>query len=228
MNYVKEVFVMFKRILSILLISVFLIGTFAACGDDDDISLIMPIASDPMCVDPQIAETDVAKTIVLNCYEGLVRLDEEYKIIPGVAESWTVSPDGLTYTFKLRQDTNWQLLKAYKDVLADENYMENFETAVTAYDFEFALRRAVDKTTDSPDAQKLYCIRNARAIHLGDAEKSSLGVKATDAFTLTITLERANPDFLRVLTLPLCMPCNEEFFNSTRAKYGLETKYNLS
>lgn len=218
---------MFKRILSILLISVFLIGTFAACGDDDDISLIMPIASDPMCVDPQIAETDVAKTIVLNCYEGLVRLDEEYKIIPGVAESWTVSPDGLTYTFKLRQDTNWQLLKAYKDVLADENYMEDFETAVTAYDFEFALRRAVDKTTDSPDAQKLYCIRNARAIHLGDAEKSSLGVKATDAFTLTITLERANPDFLRVLTLPLCMPCNEEFFNSTRAKYGLETKYTM-
>lgn len=218
---------MFKKILSILLISVILIGTLASCGDDDDISLVMPIPSDPMCIDPQIAETDVAKTIVLNCYEGLVRLDENYKIIPGVAYNWTVSPDGLTYTFKLRSDTNWQLLKSYKDVLEDENYMENFETAVTAYDFEFALKRAVNKITDSPDADKLYCIRNARLIHLGEADKSSLGVKATDATTLTITLERANPDFLRILTLPLCMPCNEEFFNATRAKYGLETKFTM-
>lgn len=216
---------MFKKILSILLISVFLIGTFSACGEDDDINLVMPIASDPMCLDPQIAETDVAKTIVLNCYEGLVRLNEKQEIVPGVAERWTVSSDGLTYTFNLREDTNWQLLKAYKDVLDDENYLENFETRVTAYDFEFALRRAVDKITDSPDATKLYCIRNARLIHIGEADKATLGVEALNESTLTITLERANPDFLRILTLPLCMPCNEEFFNATRAKYGLETKY---
>ena len=216
---------MTKKFLCALLIAALLICTFGACGDDDDISLIMPIASDPLCLDPQIAETSTAKTIINNCFEGLVRLDNRQKIVSGVAESWEISPDGLTYTFTLRKDTNWQLLKAYGDVLDDENFMENFSTQVTAHDFEFALKRAVDKITDSPDADKLYCIRNARKIHNGEADKSTLGVSATDDYTLVINLERANPDFLRILTLPLCMPCNEEFFKATGAKYGLELKY---
>lgn len=222
---VKEVFKMIKKLVSFLMTAVLLACTLCACGGDDDISLIMPIKSDPLCLDPQIAETDEAKLIINNCYEGLVRLNEKHEIVGGVAEKWTVSPDGLVYTFNLRKDTNWQLLKSFKGVLEDEDYLENFETTVTAYDFQFALRRAVDKITDSPDAQKLYCIKNAQKIHLGEADKSTLGVKATDEFTLVITLERANPDFLRVLTLPLCMPCNEEFFNATHAKYGLELKY---
>ncbi len=216
---------MIKKLLCILLSAVLLLCTFSACGDDDDINLVMPIASDPLCLDPQIAESLTAKTIINNCYEGLVRLDKEHKVVPGVAESWTVSDNGLEYTFKLREDTNWQLLKTYKDVLDDENYMENFKTQVTAHDFEFGLKRAVDKITDSPDADKLYCIKNAQKIHNGEADKSTLGVKAKDDSTLVITLERANPDFLRILTLPLCMPCNEEFFKATHAKYGLELKY---
>lgn len=216
---------MIKKLICLLLSAVFLLCTFTACGEDEDIRLVMPIGADPICLDPQIAETQTAKTIINNCFEGLVRLDADYKIIPGVAESWTVSPDGLVYTFKLREDTHWQLLKSYADVLDDENYMENFRTEVTAQDFEFALKRAVDKITDSPDADKLYCIQNASLIHAGEADKSTLGVRAVDSRTLTITLERANPDFLRILTLPLCMPCHEEFFNATRAKYGLELKY---
>ncbi len=215
---------MIKRLISIMLIVVLLLCTFSACGEDD-ISLVMPITADPVCLDPQIAETETAKLIINNCYEGLVRLNEKNEIISGVAESWTVSDDGLVYTFKLRKNTNWQLLKAYKDVLEDEDFLENFKTEVTAQDFEFALKRAVDKITDSPDADKLYCIENAQKIHNGEADKSTLGVKATDDHTLVITLERTNPDFLRILTLPLCMPCNEEFFNATNAKYGLELKY---
>ncbi len=216
---------MIKRLVSLLLVTILLICTFCACGKDDDIALVMPIATDPLCLDPQIVDTDEAKLIVSNCYEGLVRLNDKGEVISGVAESWDVSPDGLVYTFKLREDTNWQLLKSFKGVLEDENYLENFKTKVTAYDFQFALRRAVDKATDSPDARLLYCIVNAQKIHAGEADKSTLGVSASNESTLVITLERANPDFLRILTLPLCMPCNEEFFNATHAKYGLALKY---
>ncbi len=216
---------MIKKITAFIMICAVLICTFAACGDDDDIALIMPISSDPLCLDPQIAETDEAKLIIANCYEGLVRLNSDYEIIGGVAESWHVSDNGLTYTFNLRKGTNWQLLKSYSTVLDDDNYMENFKTQVTANDFRFALRRALDPITDSPDAEKLYCIKNARAIHSGNAKKEDLGVKVVDDYTLVITLERANPDFLRLLTLPICMPCNEEFFNATHAKYGLQLKY---
>lgn len=222
---VKEVFEMLKRLISFFLITITLVCTLCACGGDDDISLVMPITKDPLCLDPQIADTREAKLIINNCYEGLVRQDKDNKIVGGVAESWSISSDGLVYTFRLREDTNWQLLKSFKGVLEDENYLENFKTKVTAHDFVFGLRRAVDKITDAPDAELLYCIKNAQKIHSGEADKSTLGVKATDESTLVITLERANPDFLRILTLPLCMPCNEEFFKATHAKYGLGLKY---
>lgn len=216
---------MFRKSISVILILAVALCTLCACGKSKEVSILVPISSDPLCLDPQIAETDSAKLIVSNCYEGLVRLNDKYEIIPGVAKTWDVSADGLTYTFHLRTDSNWQLLNSYKDVLNDENYKENFKTTVTANDFQFALRRALDPVTQANDAEKLFCINNAEAVNSGKVNASSLGVSATDSSTLVIKLERANPDFLRILTLPVCMPCNEEFFTATHAKYGLELKY---
>lgn len=213
-----------KKLVSILLILTVIATCFCACGDDD-VAMVMPIDADPLCLDPQIVETDSGRLVVTNCFEGLVRLDKDYKIIPGVAESWTVSADGLVYTFKLREDSKWQLLKSYKDVLPDENYEETFDTRVTAGDFQFGLRRAIDPNTQCNEAEKLFCIKNAQAINSGNAAVESLGVTAPDDSTLVITLERANPDFLRLLTLPSAMPCKEAFFKETHAKYGLAVKY---
>lgn len=215
---------MLKRIVSLLLIIAVLTVGLCACGDDP-VAMVMAISSDPMCLDPQIVETDTGRLIVANCFEGLVRLDKDYKAVPGVAESWDISADGLTYTFHLRTNSKWQLLKSFKDVLPDENYMENFDNRVTAYDFEFGLRRALDPITQCNDAEKFYCIKNAMKVNLGEAEVSSLGVKAVDDETLTITLERKNDDFIRLLTLAPAMPCKEEFFKETHAKYGLAVAY---
>ncbi len=214
---------MFKRVLSVFLMLAVLFG-LCACGSDNEDVLIMPIDSDPLCLDPQIADSKSAKLIIENCYEGLVRLDSEKKIIPGVAESWSVSSDGLTYTFKLRTDSHWKLLNSFKGVLP-EDYKESYRTRVIASDFVFALRRALSPITQAADAEKLFCIRNAVEINSGKKSVSELGVTAKDDQTLVISLSRANPDFLRILTLPVAMPCHEAFFNATHAKYGLDLKY---
>lgn len=212
---------MLKKIISLMLITALIALSLCACGDDDPVSMIIPISSDPMCIDPQIVETDAGRIIVSNCYEGLVRLDENYKIVPGVAKTWEVSADGLTYTFHLREDALWQRLeKAHKDILPEE-----FNCTVTANDFQFGLRRALNPVTQCADAEKFFCIKNAVAVNRGETAPEKLGVKAVNDTTLTITLERANPDFLRLLTLPAAMPCNEEFFNLTHAKYGLDLSY---
>jgi len=216
---------MYKKFISIFLILAVICTCFCACGGDDDTAMVMPISSDPMSLDPQVVETDSGKLIATNCYEGLVRLDENYKIIPGVAESWEISDDGLTYTFHLRKDSKWQLLKSYKDVLPDENYLETFDNRVTAQDFVFGLQRAVDPQTQCNDAEKYFCIKNAEKINNGEEDIEKLGITATDDTTLVITLDRANPDFLRLLTLPAAMPCKEAFFKETHAKYGLDVKY---
>ena len=176
-----------KKILSLFLALVAAISLCACGGSSEDI-LILPIESDPICLDPQVADSKEAKLMIANCFEGLVRLDKDYKIIPGVAESWEISKDGLTYTFKLRKDTHWKLLNSFED-------------------------------------EKLFSIKNASDVNSGKQPTSALGISAQDDSTLVITLERADPDFLRILTLPVAMPCHEEFFKATHAKYCLDLKY---
>lgn len=214
---------MLKKILALFLAVVAVISLCACGGDSEDI-LILPIESDPMCLDPQVADSKEAKLMIANCFEGLVRLDKDYKIVPGVAESWEISPDGLTYTFKLRSDTHWKLLNSFEDVLP-EGYKKSYRTQVIAADFVFGLRRALDPSTQAADAEKLFSIKNASAVNSGKQPVSSLGVEARDDTTLVITLSRVDDDFLRLLTLPVAMPCHENFFKATHAKYCLDLKY---
>ena len=212
-----------KKILSLFLALVAAISLCACGGSSEDI-LILPIESDPICLDPQVADSKEAKLMIANCFEGLVRLDKDYKIIPGVAESWEISKDGLTYTFKLRKDTHWKLLNSFEDVLP-EGYKDTYRTQVIAADFVYGISRALDPATQAGDAEKLFSIKNASAVNSGKQPISALGISAQDDSTLVITLERADPDFLRILTLPVAMPCHEDFFKATHAKYCLDLKY---
>lgn len=212
-----------KKILSLFLALVAAISLCACGGSSEDI-LILPIESDPICLDPQVADSKEAKLMIANCFEGLVRLDKDYKIIPGVAESWEISKDGLTYTFKLRKNTHWKLLNSFEDVLP-EGYKDTYRTQVIAADFVYGISRALDPATQAGDAEKLFSIKNASAVNSGKQPTSALGISAQDDSTLVITLERADPDFLRILTLPVAMPCHEEFFKATHAKYCLDLKY---
>ncbi len=214
---------MFKKLVSLFLAIVAVISLCACGGDSSDV-LILPIESDPMCLDPQVADSKEAKLMIANCFEGLVRLDEDYKIIPGVAESWEISKDGLTYTFNLRKDTHWKLLNSFEDVLP-EGYKDTYRTQVIAADFVYGISRALDPATQAGDAEKLFSIKNASAVNSGKQPTSALGITAKDDLTLVITLERADPDFLRILTLPVAMPCHEDFFKATHAKYCLDLKY---
>ena len=212
-----------KKILSLFLALVAAISLCACGGSSEDI-LILPIESDPICLDPQVADSKEAKLMIANCFEGLVRLDKDYKIIPGVAESWEISKDGLTYTFKLRKDTHWKLLNSFEDVLP-EGYNDTYRTQVIAADFVYGISRALDPATQAGDAEKLFSIKNASAVNSGKQPTSALGITAKDDLTLVITLERADPDFLRILTLPVARPCHEDFFKATHAKYCLDLKY---
>lgn len=214
---------MFKKLLSLFLAIVAVISLCACGGDSSDV-LILPIESDPMCLDPQVADSKEAKLMIANCFEGLVRLDKDYKIIPGVAESWEISKDGLTYTFNLRKDTHWKLLNSFEDVLP-EGYKDTYRTQVIAADFVYGISRALDPATQAGDAEKLFSIKNASAVNSSKQPTSALGITAKGDLTLVITLERADPDFLRILTLPVAMPCHEDFFKATHAKYCLDLKY---
>ena len=192
------------KLLSVLLSAIIILTAFSGCsGSDADSYIYLNIANKPVSLDPQTAQTDEELMIVRNIFEGLLRKDSKGKICPAVCE--TYSKNGLTYTFNLKKGLKWS----------------NGEN-LTSRDFLFAFRRAVTPNVKSPFVNRLFKIKNAKAVYSGKLKASSLGVTAPDDYTLKIKLTSADKNFEDTLTTSLCMPCNEEFFKSCSGKYGLE------
>ena len=217
---------MIRRTVAVLTVIIMLLSFTACSSGGKDKQIYFPIDADPEYLDPQIISSDGAKNIIANCFEGLVTIDADGEIVSGCAESWKITDNGLTYTFTLRKDCQWRVSDA-AGALLGENYKESFDARVTADDFVFAFKRALRPETKSPGAKNLYSIKNAVAVHNGNISDDKLGVTAKDDYTLVISLEWADPDFLYSLLDAACMPCNEEFFEATGGRYGLSTKYLL-
>lgn len=199
-----------KIILSLVLVSALAL-LFPACKEDDGTGYIFKydIASNPVTLDPQTAADSSSYEIISNMFEGLFKVDNEGNIENAVAEKYSVSDDGLTYTFNLRKNVYW-----YDG--------DEFEAPCTADDFVFAFERLFRPSTKSKTAGSFFCIKNSEAINKGAlSDLSQLGVKALDAHTLEITLNAPNPSFPVLLTSPPAMPCNREFYESADGKYGL-------
>ena len=189
------------KVLSLVL-SLLLLIPITGCSDSKDAYIYFELPYVPSTLDPQTASTDSELLIVRNIQEGLLRKNDKGEIVCGVAESY--EKNGLTYTFKLRKNAKWS----------------NGE-GITADDFVFAFKRAVDPKTKAPFASRLFSILSAKAINDGSAALDTLGVKAIDKHTLTITLTSNDDRFLDTLTTSVAMPCNEDFFYKTAGKYGL-------
>lgn len=142
---------------------------------------------DPETLDQHKTSTVAEANILRDLYEGLVIYDPQANVIPGVATDWQVSDDGTVYTFTLREAASW-----------------SNGDPVTAGDFVFAFNRIMDPATGAQYATILYPIKGAEAINKG--EDAELGVRAIDATTLEITLERPTPFFLELLTHQTALP----------------------
>ena len=145
-------------------------------------------AGDPSSLDAHKTSTVVESDILLDLFEGLVTYDVKANVVPGVAESWTVSPDGLTYTFKLR-DAKW-----------------SNGDPVVAGDFVYSFRRLLNPATGAKYANILYTLKNAEKINKGQAKVEELGAKAVDAKTLELTLEFQAPYFVAQLAHQTGLP----------------------
>lgn len=144
---------------------------------------------DPETLDPQKTSTVVESDILLDMFEGLVTYDAKANVVPGVAESWAVSDDGLAYKFKLRADAKW-----------------SNGDPVTAGDFVFSFQRLMNPETGAKYANILYTIKNAEKVNKGQAKVEELGVKAIDDKTLEIQLESPAPYFIAQLAHQTAFP----------------------
>jgi oligopeptide transport system substrate-binding protein len=140
-------------------------------------------AGEPDTLDPHHVSGTWENRVIGDMFLGLTTEAADGSVIPGAAESWTVSDDGTVYTFELRDH-------AWSD-----------GTPVTAQDFVFAWQRILDPATAAEYASLLYTIKNARTLNEGSMEgMDALGVRAVDDSTLEVTLENPTPFFIQQLT----------------------------
>ena len=191
------------------------LSLLTGCRSDDgtDKAISYSLTDEPKNLDPQMASDNNSLLVIRNIFEGLTRFDQNGTIIPGVAEEWTNNAEYTEFTFHLRKNAVW----------SDEAH-----TPVTARDFVFAWQRALDPATKSAACAPLFCIRNARAIHNGDARPESLGVTVVDDYTLSVSMEYSYPEFVLQTPNAVYMPCHQAYFESTNGHYGLDDDYIIS
>lgn len=197
------------RALALLLSLLFL---FSACSPDDGTNQVIKydIEEGILNLDPQFATDETARMIISNSFEGLFRQHPDGKLEPGLVSHYEISPDGLTYTFTLRQDAYWSAPSSKEE-----------PRPVTAHDFDFALSRLFNPDAPSPFAASLRSIAGSEGVLARTLPASSLGVTAEDTYTLRITLSRRETALPELLASSYAMPCNEAFFADTKGRYGL-------
>ncbi|MGX5732778.1 peptide ABC transporter substrate-binding protein [Bosea thiooxidans] len=146
---------------------------------------------DPDTLDPHRTSTVAEAHLLRDLREGLVIHNMRGEVVPGVAESWTMSPDGKLWRFKLRTNAKWSNGEPFR-----------------ASDFVYSFRRIVNPETGAKYANLLFPIRNAEAINKAGPGSSidQLGVRAPDDRTLEIALERPTPYLLELLTHQSALP----------------------
>lgn len=194
----------------VLVIALFSATLFTAgCGsnggkttDSDNRSveqkIIYNVGAEPETLDPAASTGMIEGTVHMALFEGLVRLDANEQPIPGIAEKWSISDDGLTYTFHLR-DAKWS----------------NGDT-VTAQDFEYAWKRLLNPEMANYYAFQLYYLVNGEEYNAGQANAEDVGVKALDEKTLEVKLIAPTPYFLSLTAFSNLYPVNQKVVEANK------------
>ncbi len=142
------------------------------------------VGGEPATLDPIMASDGISARIIDQLFSGLLEQSPEMEVIPNIAHRWEVLAAGRQYIFHLRDDMYW-----------------SDGVPVTAFDFEYSWKRALQPAIGSPVATALYDIKNARAFHRGElTDPGQVGVQALDPVTLVVELEGPTSYFLQLLT----------------------------
>ena len=143
---------------------------------------------EPLTLDPQTSNLTVEARIIGDLMMGLTTEAPDGSVTPGMAACWSTSPDGLIWTFHLRE-AKW-----------------SDGMPVTADDFVYAFRRVLDPKTASIYAYLAAILKNGQAVNQGKAPLSAVGVRAVDSRTLELTLEHPAPSLPQILMLSVFYP----------------------
>ncbi len=197
-----------KKIVALVLATAMMVSAFAGCGNGAAVSsaaegtgskapasqsLSVSLGAEPATMDPALNQAADVTSVMNHLFEGLTRYSSDHKIINAQAKEIKKSDDHKTYTITLRDDIKWSDGKP-----------------VTAGDFEYAWKRAVDPKTASQYVYIFDPVLNANEIAAGKMDKDKLGVKATDDKTLVVTLRAPCAYFDELLSFTAYFPVRKD------------------
>lgn len=168
-------------------------------------------AMDPSSLDYSVTSKSSTSDVIANVVDGLLENDKYGNLIPSLAEDWSVSKDGLTYTYKLRKGVKWYTSEG-------EEYAE-----IKAQDFVTGLKHAADGKSDGLSLLQDSIKGLAEYISGESNDFSTVGVKAVDDYTVEYTLNKPESFWNSKVTTATMLPVNEEFLNSKGSDYGAPT-----
>ena len=147
--------------------------------------------AEPPTIDPALSTDTTSGSIIDNVFENLTEITNENELVPGAAESWEVSEDGLVYTFHLREDGVW-----------------SNGDPVTAHDFEYSWKRLLNPETLSQRGNLYYVIEGAEDYNINGGSADDVGIKALDDYTFEVTLHSPVAYFLELINHYAFAPVN--------------------
>lgn len=159
-----------------------------------------------------VTSTTAEFAIVTNCVDGLVEHNHLGIIQPCLAESWTVSEDGLVWTFNIKKGIKWV------------TYDGQIYGEVTAHDWVAAHKYGFNPANASKNANIVYeAVKNGKEYYNGEiTDWEEVGIKALDDYTLQYTLNRPIPYFLTMLTYVSFLPVNGQFLEEVGEEFGTD------
>ena len=207
-----------KRVFLAAGVAVLSAAVLAACSSGNGnkeatkpVTYAYVFSSDPSTLDYTVSGKNSTKQITGNVIDGLLENDQYGNLVPSVAEDWTVSKDGLTYTYKIRKGIKWYTNEG-------EEYGE-----VKAQDFVTGLKHAADKKSEA-----LYLVQDSIKglddyVNGKTTDFSTVGVKATDDYTVVYTLNNPESFWNSKTTMGVLAPVSENFLASKGDDFGKAT-----
>ena len=208
-----------KKILAMTLLTALVGSTFLGCGSTENTvssgnveqKIVYNIDANPKTIDPQLNSAVDGSKVIRNTFEGLMREIENGEVENGIAKGYEISEDGLVYTFHIRDNAKW-----------------SDGEDVTAKDFEYAWKRALNPNTAAEYAYQLFYIKNGEAYNKGEASADDVGIKVVDNKTIEVTLESAVPYFVSLLAMPVYYPVRQDIIEENGDKWALSPETYVS
>lgn len=183
-----------KKVISFLLIAFIFISCSKANKSKTSVDgLFINVGAEPQTIDPTLNKASDASVYIIHAFEGLATKNKNGELVGGAAESWEILDNGLKFIFHLKTNGKWSDGKP-----------------LTASDFVYSWRRAVNPETASEYSYQFEPVKNSMDINAGKLGLDALGIRAIDDYTLEVILEKPTAYFLELTAFPTFYPVRED------------------